>query len=78
MDDYKQIDAVPVFMANIEVGHGGTFIQPNGGRIAQVAISWLDWQLKGDKQAAKRFAGANCGLCQDPDWKVQSKNFKAN
>jgi len=75
-DDFKQIDHVPVYMANLDVGHGGTFIQPNGGRAAQVALSWLDWQLKGDMQAAKRFVGGDCGLCKDADWKLERKNVK--
>jgi dienelactone hydrolase len=77
MDDFKQISSVPVFVANLNVGHGGTFMDPNGGREASVAVSWLDWQLKGDAQAAKRFVGADCGLCKDPDWKVDSKNLTA-
>jgi len=77
MDDFKQIDSAPVFMANTDVGHGGTFIQPNGGRVAQVSISWLDWQLKGDRQAAQRFTGDDCGLCKDAEWKVDRKNFSA-
>jgi hypothetical protein len=38
-------------------------------------VSWLDWQLKGDARAAKLFVGADCGLCKNPDWKVDSKNF---
>jgi dienelactone hydrolase len=75
MDDFKQINAVPVMVVNLEVGHGGTFIQPNGGRAASVAASWLDWQLKGDIQASKRFTGPDCGLCTDPQWQVQRKNM---
>jgi dienelactone hydrolase len=75
MDDFKRISSVPVFVANLDVGHGGTFMDPNGGREAAVAVSWLDWQLKGDARAAKLFAGADCGLCKDPDWKVDSKNL---
>jgi dienelactone hydrolase len=73
-DDFKQIEHVPAYMANLDVGHGGTFIQPNGGRAAQVALSWLDWQLKGDKQAAKRFTGDDCGLCKEAEWKLERKN----
>jgi hypothetical protein len=73
MDDFKLINTVPVFVANLDVGHGGTFMDPNGGREASVAVSWLDWQLKGDARAAKRFVGADCGLCKDPDWRVDSK-----
>jgi hypothetical protein len=76
MDDFKRISS-PVFVANLDVGHGGTFMEPNGGREASVAVSWLDWQLKGDARAAKLFVGADCGLCKDRDWKVDSKNLTA-
>jgi hypothetical protein len=75
MDDFKRITSVPVFVANLDVGHGGTFMEPNGGREASVAVNWLDWQLKGDSRAAKLFVGADCGLCKDRDWKVDSKNL---
>jgi hypothetical protein len=77
MDDFVRIKSVPVFVANLDVGHGGTFMDPNGGREASVAISWLDWQLKDDARAAKRFVGSECGLCKDPDWKIDSKNLTA-
>jgi hypothetical protein len=74
-DDFKRIEHVPAMVANLDVGHGGTFLQPNGGPAASVAVSWLDWQLKGDAQAAKRFAGPRCGLCSDPAWKVERKRL---
>jgi hypothetical protein len=77
MDDFKHISSAPVFVANLNVGHGGTFMDPNGGREASVAVSWLDWQLKGDARAAERFVGAACGLCKDPDWNIDSKNLSA-
>jgi hypothetical protein len=77
MDDFNRINSVPVVVANLDVGHGGTFLDPNGGREASVAVSWLDWQLKGDARAAQRFVGADCGLCKDPDWKIESKNLSA-
>jgi dienelactone hydrolase len=76
MDDFQEIKHVPVMVANLNVGHGGTFMEPNGGRAASVAVSWLDWQLKHDPQAAKRFVGTGCGLCADPDWKLQTSNVK--
>jgi hypothetical protein len=50
-------------------------MQPNGGREASVAVSWLDWTLKGDRAAGARFTGADCGLCKDADWKIDRKNF---
>lgn len=35
----------------------GTFNEPSGGAAASVAVSWLNWQLRGDAQSAKRFVG---------------------
>lgn len=75
MDDYARLAHVPVAVANLPVGHGGTFQQPNGGDAASVAVSWLDWQLRGDAAAAQRFVGADCGLCRDSRWKYESKNL---
>ena len=77
MDDFKRIAHVPAAMANLPVGHGGTFNEPNGGAAASVAVSWLNWQLRGDAQSAKRFVGEDCGLCKDTQWSLQRKQFPA-
>ena len=52
-------------------------IEPNGGAAASVAVSWLDWQLRGDKKSAERFVGENCGLCRDAQWTLERKQFPA-
>ena len=75
MDDFKRIGHVPVAIANLPVGHGGTFLEPNGGAAASVAVSWLDWQLRGDAESARRFVGEHCGLCKDTQWSLQRKQF---
>ncbi len=75
MDDFKRIEHVPAMVANLDVGHGGTFIETNGGRAAVVAVKWLDWQLKGDREAKKFFIGKDCGLCTDSAWTVERKGF---
>ena len=75
MDDFKRISHVPVAMANLPVGHGGTFNEPYGGAAASVAVSWLDWQLRGDAQSGKRFVGDDCGLCKDAQWSFERKQF---
>jgi hypothetical protein len=75
MDDFTRITHVPVAMANLPVGHGGTFNEPNGGAAASVAVSWLNWQLRGDAQSATRFVGEDCGLCTDTQWSLQRKQF---
>jgi hypothetical protein len=75
MDDFQRIDHVPVAVANLPVGHGGTYFQPDGGPAASVAVSWLEWQLRADKQAGKRFIGKDCGLCSDAQWTFAKKNI---
>lgn len=74
MDDYRRINHVPVFVANMDVGHGGTYGQPHGGEFAKVATAWFLWQMKGDSEASKMFLGDDCGFCNDPNWKLESKN----
>jgi hypothetical protein len=76
MDDFKRINHVPAFAANMDVGHGGTYSKPHGGEFAKVATGWLQWQLKGDKETAKLFTGDPCLLSKDPNWKTESKNIK--
>ncbi len=74
MDDYKRINHVPVFVANLDVGHGGTYREPHGGEFAKVATAWYQWQLKDDQEASKMFVGDDCGLCNDDEWKYEFKN----
>lgn len=74
-DDFARIGHVPVFLGNLPVGHGGTFNLANGGDWARVGTAWLDWQLKGDTEAAKWFVGPACGLCTDERWSVDRKQF---
>jgi uncharacterized protein YciI len=75
MDDYKRINHMPVFVANMDVGHAGTYGQPHGGEFAKVATAWYQWQLKGDKQAGKLFTGEPAGLGQNPNWRYEKKNM---
>jgi dienelactone hydrolase len=75
LDDFEHISKVPVFMANKNVGHGGTFAEANGGAWGQVMTAWLQWRLKDDAAAAKLFVGAQCGLCVDAAWTVQKKGI---
>lgn len=75
MDDYRRINHVPALMLNQDSGHGGTFNENNGGVAAQVAVHWLQWQLRGNKRSGSMFVGANCGLCTDSHWTVERKNF---
>jgi hypothetical protein len=75
MDDFKRINHIPVFVANMDVGHGGTYSKPHGGEFAKVATAWFQWQLKGDQEAGKMFIGDPCGLSGSPIWKTEKKNI---
>jgi hypothetical protein len=70
LDDVGRIDHVPLFFAYNNVGHGGTYFEPNGGDYAAAVVDWLDWHLKGDEQAARTFVGRECGLCAKSGWTV--------
>ena len=75
-DDFARIDKVPIAIAHLDgVGHGGTYMQPNGGEFGKVAVAWLKWQLKGDETAGKMFAGPDCGLCKDTQWEYRKKKI---
>ena len=74
MDDFHRIDHVPACATNFPVGHGGTYAQPHGGEFSVVALAWLNWQLKGDQQAAKMFKGADCELSKREGWTIETND----
>lgn len=75
IDDFARIDKVPVALANLDVGHGGTYSQPNGGEFGKVAVAWLKWTLKKDETAGRMFSGPSCELCKDSKWKFEKKQM---
>ncbi len=75
MDDFERINHVPIFVGNLDVGHGGTYGQPYGGEFARVATHWYKWQLKEDKKAGKLFTGKTPGLSKAKGWVVAKKNM---
>jgi hypothetical protein len=75
MDDFYKISHVPAVAVNYPVGHGGTYRQPHGGEFSPVALAWLDWQLKGDREAAKMFTGKKPLLLKREKWTIE-KNKK--
>ena len=75
--DFDYLTTLPAFRGwERGVGHGGTYNQPNGGEFSGIAVTWLNWQLKGDARGALMFQGPNCALCVNPKWVVRTKNLK--
>lgn len=75
MDDVSRINHVPVFVGNLDVGHGGTYRQPHGGDFAKVTLQWLNWQLKGERKAKKFFVGKQPGITHLEGWTYDSKKL---
>lgn len=74
-DDFARIEHVPAALVSLPVGHGGTFSKPYGGAIAQAAVDWLEWQLRGDMSAGRSFTGPACRLCVSPGFTVERKKI---
>lgn len=75
MDDVSRLNHIPIFVGNLDVGHGGTYSKPHGGAYAKVAAAWLQWHLKNDAEAAALFKGATPGLTKEEGWKFEKKNI---
>ena len=75
MDDFHLISHVPACAINYPVGHGGTYRQPYGGEFTIPALAWLNWQLKGNQEAAKMFVGKNPGLLERKDWTIEKNKM---
>jgi GH35 family endo-1,4-beta-xylanase/enterochelin esterase-like enzyme len=75
MDDYTRVDHIPIVMANLDVGHAGTYRKPHGGEYSPVAIAWLDWHLKGKQDAANIFFGKEGSPLRNEKWTVETKNL---
>ena len=77
-DDFKRMSgSMPACLVSLDgIGHGGTYMQPNGGDYAKVAGAWLKWWLKGDKEASTMFTGAEPGVSKMANWSIERKNIK--
>jgi dienelactone hydrolase len=71
--DWKDLQQrrIPALNAQMDVGHGGTYSQPNGGPFASGPLAWLQWRLKGDASARALFVGEKCGFCAGDQWRLR-------
>ena len=76
LQQYDEVNNVPIYHANYPIGHGDAYFQDNGGEFGIVAVGWLNWMLKDDQTATGRgmFMGNNCRLCRSP-WVSKHKGF---
>ncbi|MDH6342794.1 enterochelin esterase-like enzyme [Parabacteroides sp. PFB2-12] len=74
--DFERINHVPVASANYAVGHAGTYKQPQGGILGKVTRMWLDWLLKGKKEASAFFLNADFRDKNYPGCEFESKGME--
>lgn len=73
--DVETISHVPVVSVNFPVGHEGTYRQSQGGVLGRIMLMWLDWQLKGKKEASKFFLNTGWRKKHYPNCEYESKGF---
>jgi hypothetical protein len=76
--DWKDLQTrpIPALNAQMDVGHGATYSQPNGGPFVTGPLAWLQWQLQGDAKARAMFVGENCGFCSGDQWRLRRHLLK--
>ncbi|KAJ3053590.1 hypothetical protein HK097_003917 [Rhizophlyctis rosea] len=71
--DYDAVSSgIPKWKGNLNVGHGATYYDQNGGKFGTAAANWLSWVLKGDSSAASFFTGNGA---QSAGWNVEYANL---
>lgn len=73
MRDYRALrSGVPSWNGNLNVGHGGTYNDQNGGKFAAAGQRFFRWVLKGDTSVASYFTGNGA---QADGWTVERKDL---
>jgi hypothetical protein len=73
-EDYKNA-ATPALVADLPIGHIGSYYQKQGGSAAKAAVPFFKWQLKGDLESKKLFCDTSkVTTLVDAGWKIKTKN----
>jgi hypothetical protein len=71
--DYNAMQAgVPKWKGNLNVGHGGTYTDYNGGKFGVIGANWVKWILRGDTSASAYLTGSGA---RNDGWSVVSADL---
>jgi hypothetical protein len=68
---------IPVVKLNLDVGHGGTYYDQQGGKFGKAAVVFFDWQLKGDSNAGRQFLDVATSPLTTDGWKIETRGWKS-
>lgn len=63
---------VPKWKGNLNVGHGGTYTDANGGKFGIIGASWVQWFMRGNTTASEYLTGAGA---KNAGWQVVSADL---
>jgi len=63
---------IPKWKGNLNVGHGGTYTQANGGKFGVIGAKWVQWYMRGNTTAADFLTGAGA---KNDGWSVVSADL---
>ena len=65
---------MPKWIGNLNVGHSGTYRNPNGGEFGVAAVQWLQWVLQKNETASLFFTA---GGAEQANWtEVESEGLE--
>ena len=73
--DFDYIKTQSVFYGKFKGDHMCSLTPPCRDWLTAAQTGWLRWQLMNDQPLKSMFVGAQCSLCTDPNWTVQTKNL---
>ncbi|KAK4171783.1 hypothetical protein QBC36DRAFT_365217 [Triangularia setosa] len=72
--DYRLLpQSTPTWKGNLNVGHGGTYGDQNGGKFGVAAVRYYQWALRGNATAANFFT--NNQEANRDGWSVESRSL---
>jgi hypothetical protein len=63
---------IPKWKGNLNVGHGGTYTDVNGGKFGIIGAKWVQWIMRGNTTAAAYLTGQGA---KNDGWSVVSADL---
>ncbi|KAK4448874.1 hypothetical protein QBC34DRAFT_463983 [Podospora aff. communis PSN243] len=71
--DYNYMpQGVPKWKGNLNVGHGGTYHEYNGGKFGTIGARWVKWVMRGNATAGEYLTGNGA---RQAGWQVVSQDL---